>query len=436
MSSHTIRRGILYALFAVAISWSVPARALSRRGAMYLRNCESTLRIARLQVIKQYETAPVDDRIISHWKNLKRNLYRVIRTFNRIPAGDFSDPRVQQLKTRLMALEAHLKALDAHVKAHEAQVAALKKRFFAFQKKFGHGPYVQAMQQLRNMQGKSAGRAIRSLLPRVRPLHPGETKVVLTNTDGKHFAQFRDHLLEIRKACTGEFRGLKNYSYYAHSFRSNYEAWCRMVNQMEKILHHAVKAAAAYDMNEYTKALRKMEAQLKRDPTEDLYTEQVLWVLHPELVEKPFAQMIAAWAKLTGLQLNAADYLNDWRQAVPALRSAIMAQLRPNRKFIKHNWTSHYRPAEKMAKKAIRAIYHSRVKWVAMLKNKWDIFKNRYGIPDHRYRHGIAIFKVRGEPFCRAVTFSYRQAYRGGGRFQRKATLEVSRAAMRPTACR
>ena len=50
-------------------------------------------------------------------------------------------------------------------------------------------------------------------------------------------------------------------------------------------------------------------------------------------------------------------------------------------------------------------------------------WKNALGVPLYRDKVGWAVFKVKGDPFCQARSFSLSEPYKGGGRYQKDRSV-------------
>ncbi len=407
------------------------ARALSRQGARYLRSCESTIRIAGLRVIKAYETAPVDRRVQAHWSNLRKNLGRAIRACKRIPPQDRRDPAVQRVFRLLKALQDHYRILDARVRRSLAQAATSKRRYFAFKARYGGRRYQQAISVLRQIQSDPEAKVLVRMLPLValRNVKPRPDR-------RRRFLEFVQAVRELGRACTGEFAGLRNARGYAMSWATDFEAWCRLAAVADRLLAKGVRAAAATRLASFVRQAEKVAAQLASKPGSALSSVIAERVVHPEEVERGYGIMLAEWSRLTGLKLVAGQYLGAWRAAAKKALEMIHRQAGRARRLARKRWRHRHRVAERLARKRVQSTFRARVRWSGMESKGWEVRKNRYGIPEYRYRNGIVVYRKRGEKLCRATTFSYRQKYLGRGRFQRSAELRLDTEAVRFLACR
>ena len=77
----------------------------------------------------------------------------------------------------------------------------------------------------------------------------------------------------------------------------------------------------------------------------------------------------------------------------------------------------------KLAKKQIKRVF-GKVKFYSTGGTKgWSIKKNALGVPLYRDKVGWAVFKVKGDPFCQARSFSLSEPYKGGGRYQKDRSV-------------
>ena len=229
-------------LFLFTSIFSTNADAISRRGASILRNVKGTIRISGLKVISAYEKGPVTRRVVSHYDNLRRNLYRAVRAYNRIPRNDFSDPEVTRIGNLLRRLDAHLKILKKRVKAAADEEAKYKNMHFAFAKKYGRDQkYVKAIMILFNIEDRPDLDFLSTMLndtgikkDKKAAKRSWRTKrTTQTTVTETPFKKFVKNLETIAAACEGEFKGIRNIITYSHGKRSSYADWCKIIKKRD-----------------------------------------------------------------------------------------------------------------------------------------------------------------------------------------------------------
>lgn len=72
-----------------------------------------------------------------------------------------------------------------------------------------------------------------------------------------------------------------------------------------------------------------------------------------------------------------------------------------------------------VAKAAIARWYpKARVLALRQSSDTWKISKNELDVPTGRYQDGFALLQIAGEPFCQLRSWTVRETYAGGGRYQ------------------
>jgi hypothetical protein len=415
--------------------WGSPVNALSRRGKSNLRNVKSTIQITGLKVIKPYEKGPVSRAVTRHYKNLKSNLGRVIRTFNRIKGTDRNDPKVVRVGNLLRRLSIHFQIIKRRTKNKGASDQAAKNLHFAFKKRFGGVKYSSIINKLNNI-NLDPKRDVLSFLLRAKPMakarrrkrksswrkSPGNSTAV-----GGPFAKFKAGILEIKTACNGRFRAIKNHRHYSMGISSEFGTWCILVNKSDKLIRIGISAAVNSVLRFPLRQLDDaVDSMLNKKGF--ITTRSAQWILYPQKYRNELQQIIAGYGAVAGVTLDDTTVLATWDSAVVKAKQ-ILNKSAKSHKMKDVGYKHRYSKVKRMVKKNVRNNWKKGIKFkkVRMYRKGWLIVKNRLtSIPLRRSRAGAVLYRVRGEKWCRLRTFEYREPYLGAGRYARKGNFSYS----------
>ncbi|MBU1238761.1 hypothetical protein KKF84_05560 [Myxococcota bacterium] len=429
---------LFFVLLVATLAWSPDADAISRNGARNLRSVKSTISIAGLKVVKAYESGPVTRRVTSHYDNLKRNLDRAVRTYNRIRGRDLRDPEVVKVGNVLRALMAHYNILKQRVESQGKVSAGHKNLHFAFKKLYANHNYFSVIQVLNTLKYSPAINSLAFML------NAGRAHKVNRKRGKRHkarwrdkdtagdvpvsgaFTQFKANIETLKTACNGRFKGIQNHRHYSLSLNTKFGTWCMLVNESDDLIAAGIKTAVNATLKG---AMSQLDDAIDSIQNKHgfISTRVANWILHPAEYRNTLKAKIASYSAIAGVPLNDRVVLSKWDSTIAA--AAIILNKGAKKHTMKKSGYKHsYGKVERMVKKGMRSWKKGGAyKNCRMVRSGWVILKNRLtSLPISRTKGGAVLYKRRGEKWCRLSTFEYTEPYLGGGRYARLGTISWS----------
>jgi hypothetical protein len=239
------------------------------------------------------------------------------------------------------------------------------------------------------------------------------------------FKQFMANVAEIDKACTGKFKGIKNARSNA-SLRYAYGTWCALAAKRKEIVRKNMDKLLKKLFNGYVRVLDRFVRNVTKGDG-FILSSNVHYLFNPQKSAAAIKKTVAGWSRITGVNLNSAGLVKRW-YALAAKAKELVGKAVPKWSFPSKKFRYRHRRSQKIAKKTFRKFFgRISVKKIKIQEKRWVIVKNSLGIPLRRYRVGAIVFKIRKEPWCRLMKFSYTEPYKGRGRYQKSDKVYVKR---------
>ena len=238
------------------------------------------------------------------------------------------------------------------------------------------------------------------------------------------FKKFMSNVEEIRKACAGRFKGIKNQRSNS-SLPYAYGTWCKLAAKAKTIVRNTLKRMLKSVAP--VRILDRMVGNVQKRKGFHIVT-CAHYIINPKKTAELIRNKVAGWSAVTGVKLDSAPIVKRWL-ALASKAKEIIGKASTKWKFPKEKYHYRHRRSEKVARKTFRKYYGKRIsiKKMRIHEKRWVVTTNALGIPVRRHHVGVIVYKMPNEPWCRQQGFSYTEPYKGHGRYQKVEKVYVKR---------
>lgn len=335
--------------------------------------------------------------------DLNRGLDQAVRGLNEMSDAGLARADVQALRAKFDDLDAYRKALAPVVKASTAQAAAAKKAALADEEK-RRGDGIALCEAFHAELGQD-------LTPVALIGQFADTGVGSWNTveDG---AKYKAALAHARALCAKPVYADVDAGCTA---RGNRENVCAIAKRGDELVARTMTNFVEFHVKNFalTRNAENLAANAGWIDSEAPTTWAATFssASAKAKLEKHLGPVLAQ-AGIAGVPPEVAGKLD----AVYAALEAKVRELAPTWKL---EGTACGGVGCGVAKAAIARWYpKARVLALRQSRDTWKISKNALDVPTGRYKDGFALLQLPGEPFCQLRSWTVRETYAGGGRYQ------------------